>query len=65
MIDVSTGNRYYYLYDGLGSVVALWDICIHRGRPFGDEKWVAKAVKDLLLESSLRPLGRPKKEGKI
>jgi len=25
MIDVSSGNRYYYFYDGLGSVAALLD----------------------------------------
>ena len=38
------------------------ETCIQRGRPFGDEKWILKAAKDLALESSLRPRGRPKKE---
>ena len=37
------------------------ETCIQRGRPFGDERWMLKAAKDLSLESSLRPRGRPKK----
>jgi hypothetical protein len=40
------------------------ETCIHRGRPFGDDKWILKAAKKLQLESSLKLLGRPKKEGK-
>jgi hypothetical protein len=40
------------------------ETCIHRGRPLGDAKWMMKTVKELSLESSLRPPGRPKKEAK-
>jgi len=32
-----------------------------RGVPFGDAPWVARTAKALDLESTLRPVGRPKK----
>ena len=32
-----------------------------RGCPYGDERWSASTVKRLGLESTLRPLGRPKR----
>ena len=35
--------------------------CAVRGAPWGDEKWQAQAVKELGLESALRPRGRPRK----
>ena len=35
--------------------------CIQRGTPYGDESWIDRAVRDLGLESTLRPQGRPKK----
>jgi putative transposase len=31
-----------------------------RGRPYGDARWMAKTAKRLGVESSLRPVGRPK-----
>jgi putative transposase len=34
-----------------------------RGRPFGDPSWTTKTAKRLDIESSLQPLGRPKKSG--
>jgi putative transposase len=34
-----------------------------RGRPFGDPSWTTKTAKRLEIESSLQPLGRPKKSG--
>ena len=34
---------------------------IQRGRPVGTEAWVAKAVRQLGLEATLRPRGRPLK----
>lgn len=34
---------------------------IERGCPFGDQPWTEKIVKQLGLESTLRPRGRPKK----
>ena len=34
---------------------------VQRGVPFGDERWTTRAVRDLSLESTLRPRGRPKK----
>ncbi len=32
-----------------------------RGRPYGDERWTATTAKRLGAESSIRPIGRPKK----
>jgi putative transposase len=32
-----------------------------RGRPYGDERWASKIAGRLGIESSLRPIGRPKK----
>jgi putative transposase len=36
---------------------------VQRGRPFGSEPWQARTAKRLSLESTLRPRGRPRKEG--
>lgn len=35
---------------------------VQRGSPFGDESWSDRAVRQLGLESTLRPQGRPKKQ---
>src|SRR5439155_9596489 len=35
--------------------------CIRRRRPYGDEAWVVRAARQLGLEASLRPRGRPRK----
>ena len=35
--------------------------CVARGRPFGHDRWQARASKRLGLESTLRPRGRPRK----
>ena len=35
--------------------------CIAKGQPFGDDRWEARTVKRLALQSSLRDRGRPKK----
>ena len=35
--------------------------CVDRGRPFGDEQWVAVTAKRLGLEFTLRGPGRPRK----
>ncbi len=37
--------------------------CVKRGRPFGGEKWVRRTAARLGLNFTLRPRGRPKKEG--
>lgn len=37
------------------------EVCMQRGRPFGHEEWVAKVVREMNLESTLRSRGRPKK----
>jgi putative transposase len=34
----------------------------NRGRPYGAETWATRTAKKLGVESSLRPIGRPKKE---
>ena len=36
--------------------------CMRRGCPYGHEDWIDKVVKEMDLESTLRPRGRPKKE---
>ena len=36
---------------------------IVRGRPFGDDRWTALAVRSLGLDSTMRPPGRPRKGG--
>ena len=36
-------------------------VSIERGRPYGEEQWVRETVKDLGLEQTLRPEGRPRK----
>jgi putative transposase len=38
------------------------EICIQRGRPFGDEQWVVKIASQLNLQASLNPRGRPRKD---
>jgi len=35
---------------------------IRRGRPYGNEAWVRRTAAKLGLESTLRPIGRPKKQ---
>ena len=56
-------KRWQSLVDGFSEMTAnAIETCIHRGRPFGDEKWIMKAAKEMQLESSLKSLGRPKKE---
>jgi putative transposase len=35
------------------------EACMSRGRPFGNEDWIDKVVKEMDLESTLRPRGRP------
>jgi putative transposase len=48
--------------DGIGvEDVQAIDVCVHRGRPLGEDKWVQKPAKELSLQSSLNPRGRPRK----
>ncbi|MHC4914758.1 MAG: transposase [Planctomycetota bacterium] len=35
--------------------------CVRRGRPYGDEAWTAEVAEELGLQSTLRPIGRPRK----
>ena len=35
--------------------------CVNRQRPFGSEEWVRKQARELDLEGSLAPIGRPRK----
>jgi putative transposase len=37
---------------------------IQRGTPFGGETWTRRAARQLGLESTLRPRGRPRSESK-
>lgn len=39
---------------------SMIDNSIKRGCPYGDEHWVRRTIKQLGLESSIRPIGRPK-----
>ena len=36
-------------------------VSIERGRPYGEETWVRERVKNLRLEQTARPKGRPRK----
>ena len=35
--------------------------CVHRGQPYGEENWIERTARKFGLESTLRPLGRPRK----
>ena len=35
---------------------------VNRGSPFGNDDWQNEVVKNLGLESTLRPRGRPRKD---
>ena len=34
---------------------------VNRGSPFGDDQWCERTIRQLHLESTIRPMGRPKK----
>ena len=36
-------------------------VSIERGRPYGNDTWVKQTVRDLHLEHTIRPVGRPRK----
>lgn len=46
----------------LASAMPCTPESIRRGRPFGEPGWIQRAAKQLGLEASLRPLGRPRKQ---
>ena len=51
--------------DGIGvEEVEAIDTCLHRGRPLGEEDWVQTTARQLSLQSSLNPRGRPRKPEK-
>ena len=35
--------------------------CVRRGQPFGSDQWIEETARQLSLESTLRPRGRPRK----
>ena len=39
--------------------------CVTRGQPFGSEAWVRRTALRLGLEVTLRPRGRPRREGRM
>ncbi len=43
------------------SAIESLRLSVNRGRPFGEEKWVAKTAKRLELGNTLRERGRPKR----
>jgi hypothetical protein len=45
------------------TITAKIEKTIDRGSPLGDDDWIVKAAGDLGLESTIRPRGRPRKEG--
>ena len=36
--------------------------CIRRRRPYGDNRWTEATAREMGLEASLRPRGRPRKQ---
>ena len=45
------------------SEIARARVSIERSRPYGDDEWVSRTVKELGLEHTVRPQGRPRKMG--
>ena len=39
--------------------------CVNRQRPFGSKEWIDRQVKDLGLESSVTPVGRPPRSRRV
>jgi len=39
--------------------------CVNRQRPFGDEDWVVERAKELGMEQSLSPIGRPRRNRSV
>ncbi|HTU68438.1 MAG TPA: transposase [Steroidobacteraceae bacterium] len=39
--------------------------CVNRQRPFGEEDWVKRQIKEFGLESSITPPGRPRKSSPV
>ena len=35
--------------------------CVQRGQPYGSDQWIEETARQLSLESTLRPRGRPRK----
>jgi len=35
--------------------------CVQRGCPYGEDEWVEQTARELVLEATLRPRGRPRK----
>ena len=44
--------------------LAALRLSVQRGRPFGTQQWVTRIVRQLGLQSTLRPRGRPRKTTK-
>ncbi len=42
--------------------LAAMQVCASRGRPYGNERWQNRIAKELGLESTMRPRGRPRKD---
>lgn len=49
--------------DNIPEIKDIQDItrCIKRSCPYGGKRWIAQTTAELGLESTMRPLGRPKK----
>jgi len=39
--------------------------CVNRQRPFGEASWVAEKARELGIESSLTPMGRPRRQRSV
>jgi putative transposase len=39
--------------------------CVNRQRPFGEEQWVIQKARELGIEDSLAPFGRPRKDRSV
>ena len=61
------GNHWHRMVNNLSTldedITAKIEKSIDRGSPLGDDDWIVKAAGDLCLESTIRPRGRPRKEG--
>ena len=55
------GLVYHVLNRSVGKELDRVRVSIERGQPYGGDDWVNQTVKELSLEHTVRPEGRPRK----
>jgi hypothetical protein len=58
----SIGESYEVFSESVVSRIAsLTRRFVNRGSPFGSDSWTERTIRSLVLESTIRPRGRPRK----